>query len=170
MKLEVVGMVRMEGENTEKKNMDAVKELGEKRDLVDVVVIGGPTNSLVRHGKEGERGFGGERAVKIVWKGGGKEEWQVRCHLTNMVKINTVEKTELIDRVVDLVDNVKRTVGDKVTVVFMSMLPRFVWECCKGHMTDKDVWLLDGARRDVDTEIVDRLSDMCRCMGFSPLK
>ncbi len=123
MKLEVAGMVRMEGDNTEKINMDAVRELGEKRDLVDVLVIGGPTNSLVRHGKGGERGFGGERAVKIGWKGGGKEEWQVRCHLTNPVKINLVEKTKLIDRVVDLVDKIKRTVGDKVTVVYMSMLP-----------------------------------------------
>ncbi len=53
MKLEVAGIVRMEGENTEKKNMDAMRELGGKRDLVDVVVIGGPTNILVRGGRKG---------------------------------------------------------------------------------------------------------------------
>jgi hypothetical protein len=37
-------------------------------DEVDMVVIGGPGNSLVRHGKEGERGFEGERQVQIVKK------------------------------------------------------------------------------------------------------
>jgi hypothetical protein len=40
------------------------------------------------------------------------------------------------------------------------MLRWLVSECCKGHMTDEDVWLLDGIRRDVDKEIMDRLSKM----------
>jgi hypothetical protein len=39
-KVDVVGAVRMEGENTEKKNMEAVETLSEKADMVDVVVIG----------------------------------------------------------------------------------------------------------------------------------
>jgi hypothetical protein len=30
-----------------------------------MVVNGGPINNLVRHGKEGEREFGGEKMVKI---------------------------------------------------------------------------------------------------------
>jgi hypothetical protein len=127
---------------------------------VDVVVIGGPTNSLVRHGKEGERGFGGERVVKIVRKGGGREEWQVRYHLTDPVKISMMEKTEMIDRVTGVMEDVRKLMGNKVSVVYVSMLPRFVNECCKGHMTDEDVWLLDGLRRDVEKEIVDRVTEV----------
>ncbi len=38
--MDVVGAVRMEGENTEKKNMEAVETLSEKADMVDAVVIG----------------------------------------------------------------------------------------------------------------------------------
>ncbi len=56
-----------------------------------MVVVGGPTNSLVRHGKKIERGFGGERNVKISKMKGGKEEWKVTCYLTDPLKICMVE-------------------------------------------------------------------------------
>jgi hypothetical protein len=72
------------------------------------------------------------------------------------VKINMVEKAELVDRVVVMIDKVKQTVGDKVTVVYLTMLPRFVRECCKSHMTDEDVWLLDSVRKEKD---LNRFSD-----------
>jgi hypothetical protein len=62
---EVVGCLRLEGENTERKNMEMLRELEKKVGTVDVMVVGGPTNSLVRHGKEGECGFGGEKLVRI---------------------------------------------------------------------------------------------------------
>ncbi len=55
-------------------------------------------------------------------------------HLSDLVKINMVEKAELVDRVVDMVDKV-------------IMLPKFVREFGKSHMTDEDVWLLGGVRR-----------------------
>jgi hypothetical protein len=159
-KVDVKSVLRMEGENTERKNMELISELGKLSETVDVVVIGGPTNSLVRHGKEGERGFGGERVVRIVKKGGGREEWQVRYHLTDPVKISMTEKTELIDRVTGLMSDVRKMMGSKVSVIYMSMMPRFVNECCKGHMTDEEVWLLNGLRRDVDKEIVDRMTEI----------
>jgi hypothetical protein len=54
---------------------------------------------------------------------------------------------------------VKETVGDKVDVAYVTMFPRFVRECCRDHMTDEDVWLLDGVRQDVNKDIVDRLTD-----------
>ncbi len=50
--LEVVGCMRMKGENTERKNMEMLRELEKKVGTVDMVVVGGPTNSLVRHGNE----------------------------------------------------------------------------------------------------------------------
>ncbi len=42
----------------------------------------------------------------------------------------------------------------------MHLFPHFVEECCKEHMTDEDVWLLDGIRRDVTREIKDNLCDI----------
>ncbi len=60
--------------------------------------------------------------VKIVQKGGGKEEWQLRYQVPDPVKISMVKKTELKDRLVDMVDKVKRIVGDRVKVVYVSML------------------------------------------------
>ncbi len=40
------------------------------------------------------------------------------------------------------------------------MFPRFIEECCKGHMEDEDVWLFDGIRRDVNREIKEPLVDI----------
>ncbi len=63
--MDVIGCVKMEAENTERKNAETLKELSKKRGEMDIVVVGGLTNSLVRHGKEGTRGFGGERVVRV---------------------------------------------------------------------------------------------------------
>ncbi len=67
-----------------------------------MVVVGGSTNSLVS--KEIERGFGGERNVKISKMKRGEEEWKVTCHLTDPLKICMVEKSELVDRFVDMLE------------------------------------------------------------------
>jgi hypothetical protein len=58
-----------------------------------------------------------------------------------------------------MMQKVKDMVGEKVVVVYLTMFPRSVRECCRSHMTDEDVWLLDGVRRDVNRDIVDRLTD-----------
>jgi hypothetical protein len=157
--VDVTGCVLMEAENTVKRNTEMLRELQKKKSEVDVVVVGGPTNSLVRHGKEGSRGFRGERIVKVSKSESGREEWKVTYHLTDPVKINMVEKAELVDRFVDMLQKVKEVVGEKVVVAQVTMFPRFVRECCKKHMTDEDVWLLDGVRRDVNKDIVDRVND-----------
>jgi hypothetical protein len=69
------------------------------------------------------------------------------------------EKAELVDRMVNLIEDIRRTVDESVRVVLVTIPPRFVRPCCKGHMTDEDVWLLDGLRRDVNREIKDELTD-----------
>ncbi len=58
-----------------------------------------------------------------------------------------------------MVDDVRRMVDETVRVVMVTVPPRFVKPCCKEHMTDEDVWLLDGLRRDVNREIRDELAD-----------
>jgi hypothetical protein len=60
----------------EMKNMEMLKELEKRTGEMDAVIIGGPTNNLVRHSKEGERGFGGERVAKVVRKSEGEEGMQ----------------------------------------------------------------------------------------------
>ncbi len=75
-------------------------------------------------------------------------------HLTDPVKINMVEKAELVDRFTDMLQKVKDIVGENVT-----MFPCFVRECCRSHMMDEDVWFLDGVRRDMNKDIVDRMMD-----------
>jgi hypothetical protein len=109
----------------------------------------------VRHGKEGVSGFGGERQVRVTKNRDGEDEWTVTYHMTDLVRITMTEKSELVERMVELLTETKRTVGDEVRVVHITMFPRFVDRCCREHMTEEDVWLLDGIRRDVNRETKD---------------
>jgi hypothetical protein len=136
-----------------------LEEIAELKEEVDVVVVGGPTNSLVRHGKDGESGFGGERQVRVTKNKDGEDEWTVTYHMTDPVRITMTEKSELVDRMVELLVETKRTVGDEVRVMHITMFPRFVDVCCKDHMTEEDVWLLDGIRRDVNRETKDGVAE-----------
>jgi hypothetical protein len=158
-RVRMVGCVRMGEEHTADQHMEVLEEVALRKDEVDVVVVGGPTNSLVLHGKEGERGFGGERQVRVVKNSDGEEEWTVTYHMTDPVRITMTEKVELVESMVELVVELKRVVGDEVRVIHATMFPRFVERCCDDHMTDEDVWLFDGIRRDVNRELKDGLMD-----------
>jgi hypothetical protein len=147
----------MGDEHTADQHMEMLEEVALMKEEVDVVTVGGPTNSLVRHGKEGERGFGGERQVRVVKNRDGEDEWTVTYHMTDPVRITMTEKAELVESMVELMCEVKRTVGDEVRVLHATMFPRFVERCCGNHMTDEDVWLFDGIRRDVNREVKDGL-------------
>jgi hypothetical protein len=69
-KVVVVGCVRIE-----EMNMDQLCEVRTIKEHVDAVIIGGPTKSLMEHGKERERGFGGEREVTVKESKTGEEVW-----------------------------------------------------------------------------------------------
>jgi hypothetical protein len=158
-KIEIVDRVRLEGAEM-RVNMEKAKRVSEEHgDEVDVVLVAGPGNSLVVHGKEGERGFAGERKVRIVKKENGEEDWSVRYHLTDPVKITMAEKVELVDRLVTFVEDIRDMLDDKVREAVLTVPPRFVKPCCREHMTDEDVWLLDGLRRDVNREIRDEVTE-----------
>jgi hypothetical protein len=126
------------------------------------VVVGGPANSLMKHGKEDARGFGGERQVRVFRKRDGEDEWTMTYHMTDPVRITMVEKMVLVKKMVDLLTEVKNTVGDVVKVIHLTMFPRFVEQCCREHMTDEDVWLLDGIRRDINREVKDGVTESGR--------
>ncbi len=67
------------------------------------------------------------------------------------------EKVELVDRMVKFFGEVIETIGDEVRVTNVTMFPHFVKTCCREHMMDEDVWLLDGLHRDVSREMKDGL-------------
>jgi hypothetical protein len=73
-KIEIVGCVRVEGVEMDQTMEKAKRVLKDNEDGIDVVLIGGPGNSLVVHGKEGERCFAGEREVRIVKKDNDEED------------------------------------------------------------------------------------------------
>ncbi len=110
----------------------------------------------MEHGKEKERGFGGEREVTVKENKTGRLEglvWSITYHMTGPVKISMAEKVRLVDRMVEFVVDVKRTVGDEVKVLNLTMFPRFLRAFCSAHVRDEDAWLFDGLKRDVDEEI-----------------
>jgi hypothetical protein len=156
-KLTVVSRVRMSDEHTAQQHAEMIEEVMRMKDEVEVVVVGGPSNSLVKHGKEGERGFGGERRVRVTKDKDGDDEWNMTYHLTDPVKLTMTEKAELVEKMVDMMVDMKRCVGEDVRIVHVTMFPRFVEQCCREHMTDEDVWLMDGIRRDVNREVKDML-------------
>ncbi len=129
-RVSVVGVVKMSDEHTEERHAEMLEEIAELKEEVDVVIVGGPTNSLVRHGKEGVSGFGGERQVRVTKNRDGEDEWTVTYHMTDPMRITMTEKSELVERMVELLTETKRTVGDEVRVVHITMFPRFVDRCC----------------------------------------
>jgi hypothetical protein len=163
-RMRLVGCVRWEDEHTVEGHTVILDEVMNLKDEVDVVVVGGPSNSLMKHGKENGRGFGGERQVRVCRRRDGVDEWTVTYHMTDPVRITMAEKMLLVEKMVDLLTEIKSTVGDCVKVIHLTMFPRFVEQCCKDHMTDEDVWLLDGIRRDVNREVKDGLTESGKCV------
>ncbi len=80
-KVVVVGRVKMSDEHTDKQHAEMIEEVVGMKEEVDVVVVGGPANSLVKHGKECERGFGGERHDRVTKDKDGDDEWNMTYHL-----------------------------------------------------------------------------------------
>jgi hypothetical protein len=89
--------VRILGELDEKAVNFALDELAGLDGLVDKVLVGGPTNSLVVHGTGDQRGFFPERKV-IVRENSvtGEQEWLSSYHMTNPRKISMAERRELV--------------------------------------------------------------------------
>jgi hypothetical protein len=69
-----------------------------------------------------------------------------------------VERRDLVDRTVRLIRGAQ-AIFPWAEVSYVTMFPRHVEPCCKRHMTQEDVWVMDSIRRDVDRDIVDMLGD-----------
>jgi hypothetical protein len=102
--VEVCGWVKVRGHLDED---EGVRGLGEGHGMVegiDKVVIGGPGNSLVSHGRGEERGFCPERTVQVgKGRDGNVTGVRVRYHLTEPERVKRDEKLELMRNVSTLV-------------------------------------------------------------------
>jgi hypothetical protein len=113
----------------------------------------------VEHGEEGNRGFKPERQVTVKQVGQtGRQEWVVRYHMTDPRKISMCERRELVDNVAMIVGEVQQAFP-MAEVTYMTIFPRHVEKCCEVHMTDDDLVLMDGIRREVDRDIVEVLRE-----------
>jgi hypothetical protein len=124
-------------------------EVGMRDELPDKIVVGGPGNSLIRHGEKEDRGFCPERTVRVA-KGSG---WEVRrlkvgYHLTDPAKVTMGERRQVIDRVVELMVQLqgKFPFSD---VLYVTMFLRHVVRCCDrvSHMSEDDCWLVNGFKK-----------------------
>jgi hypothetical protein len=157
-------MVRMRGQVTDETVDQALSELAIMETYPDVIVIGGPGNSLMVHGGDEVRGFDPERTVRMRKNVTGHgEQWEVRYHMENPKRITMAEKRQLVDRMLKLVSGTNELFPE-TDVVYVTMFPRHVDRCCDrtDHMTDNDIVIVDNLRRDVDRDIVDTLRGVDR--------
>jgi hypothetical protein len=86
-------MVRLKGQVTDETVDQALSELAVMETYPDVIVIGGPGNSLMVHGGAEVRGFNLERTVRMrKSENGQSEKWEVRYHMENPKRITMAEK------------------------------------------------------------------------------
>jgi hypothetical protein len=158
--VESVDWMRIKGRLDKAEVKRVLRDLGTVQNAPDRIVMGGPGNSLFRHGKKATRGFCPERTV-MVERGRDKEVKRVRVgyHMTDPIKINMAERRGLIDNVVELVKGVRNRFPD-AEIYYMTMTPRHVNRCCNDqtHMTDDDCVTMTGFRRGVDAEIGEELT------------
>jgi hypothetical protein len=141
----------------------ALEELARMDGYPSVIVVGGPGNSIMRHGTGDNRGFAPERTVKVRKVEGEVWGMEVRYHMVDPKKISMGEKRQVVDRV--RVIKILKGAGElfpESVVMYMIMFPRHVERCCEreGHMTEEDVWVANGVRRDIDRDIKEMVIDM----------
>jgi hypothetical protein len=160
--VEVEGWVKVSGrlDRTEMESVvERVVELGK---IADKVIIGGPGNSLFKHGRGDVKGFCPERTVRVERKvDGDVSRVSVQYHMTEPEKLNSSEKRELTDLVVELA----RRIGEGlpgIQIIYITMFPRFVDRCCRaaGHMTKEDILVMSGFRKSVDCDLVEELEEL----------
>jgi hypothetical protein len=159
--VEIEGWVKVKGRLDREELDRIVEEVVEVGKSADKVIVGGPGNSLFRHGSGEKRGFCPERTAKVERDVNGEvTRVSVEYHMTEPEKVTMNEKRELIDLVVELF----RRVGDGlpgVQLVYLTMFPRFITRCCSetGHMTKEDSLVMNGYRKAVDCDIVEELEE-----------
>jgi hypothetical protein len=159
--LEKVEVVEVKGVLDGEELKRVLDEVGMREEHPDKIVVGGPGNSLIRHGEKEVRGFCPERTVRVE-KGSGGEVKRVKVgyHLTDPVKVTMGERRQVIDRTVELMEQLQGRFPF-ADVWYVTMFPRHVVRCCDrvSHMSEDDCWLVNGFRKGVDADVVEELEE-----------
>jgi hypothetical protein len=147
--------VRVRGK-LDRKEGERVEEEMEKLDISpDIILIGGPGNSIVENGGRGGKGRGAEMLVTVSKDQRGKvEKVNGEFHLREPVRPTMCERKMVAGAVGRLV----RKCGELwpfAEVFYLEIYPRHVVKCCgdRDHMCEEDVQVIDRSRRDMEEEV-----------------
>ena len=161
--------LKVPGEWTLEKLEQVKARIMEDEFVPDKIVIGGPSNSTMRHGPDGHRGFGPETVWRMEGGRRGRKDDRIVCeyHMTEPVKISMLERSKLVKMVDELVSYLEFNLPT-VKIVYMEMFPRFVERCCRkeGHMGEDDPWVYDNNRRETEREISQKLDGRCEVVKW----
>jgi hypothetical protein len=99
--------VKVKGEWTEEKMMKVLEEMEECEIQPDTILVFGPGNGMVEHGRKGSRGTGGE--VKLIMEGEGR--LRTEYHLTEPTRRMTEEREHQIPLVYGLMRGLRKLCG-----------------------------------------------------------
>ena len=102
----------------------------------DCIVVGGPSNSLIRHGPNNPCGFGPEKRLVLKEDGKGGELRQ-EFHLTEPARLSMIERAGVVRMVEELV-KVCREAVPEARIVYLGMCPRHVERCCDRQLDPRE--------------------------------
>lgn len=158
--LDVTGIVSMNGVLNGDEVERVLEECRGMECYPKKVVIGGPGNSLVRHGEPGKREMKPERRIVIEKSSEGGDSLSTRYHLTEPVRIKRDERLEVIRQTVRLAIGIS-DMWPGTEIEYLGLYPRHVERCCldRTHMTDEDVLTMCSNRRELNKDITDEMTD-----------
>ena len=147
--------VRIRGK-LDRKESDRVQGHLERLDIApDVVLLGGPGNSIVENGRQSGKGKGADMVVKVSRSQSGRvEKIDGEFHLIEPVRPTMCERRVVAGAIGRIVKKI-RELWPLVEIVYMEIFPRHVHRCCqeKGHMCEEDPQVIDRSRRDMEEEV-----------------
>ena len=155
--VEVWKMCRIRGEWTRNKLEEIKEELVLSDEVPDCIVIGGPSNSIIRNRGTSRRGYAPEKRITVVE---GEGRVKQRFHLREPTKLTMLERGVLVRQIEDFVKFCEDTYPT-IRLLYVEMTPRHTDRCCsdREHMGEDDMWVLDNQRREVDMEIRRRIGE-----------
>jgi hypothetical protein len=149
--------IRVKGQFDRKEGERIEKELERIGDIIspDVVLLGGPGNSIVENGGKGGKGRGPGMVVTVRKDQKGKvEKIDGEFHLVEPVRPTMCER-KVVAGAIGRVAKKCKEMWPLVEIHYMEIFPRHVVRCCedRGHMCVEDSQVIDRSRRDMEEEV-----------------
>ena len=141
---------RISGELTREKIERVRVELMESDIAPDCIVVGGPSNSLIRHGPNNQRGFGPEKML-VLREGGKGGVLRQEFHLSEPSRLSMIERAGVVRLVEELVKVCREAVPEaRILYLGNRHVPKAHREVL--YQTN-DCWILENQRREVEMEV-----------------